>query len=468
VNKTPQTITFNSIGAQTVGTPLILTAAASSGLTVSYASTTTSVCTVSGATASFVASGSCSITASQSGNTTYAAATPVTESFSVNGTPQTITFNSIGAQTVGTPLILTAMASSGLGISYASTTTSVCTVSGATASFVASGSCSITASQSGSSTYAAATPVTQSFSVNGTPQTITFGSISAQAVGTPLTLTATATSGLAVSYASTTTPICTVANATATFLAPGMCSITASQSGDGISYAATVPVTQSFMVNLAPLPVSNSPVGTALAAQPVQVLFTAAGTLGSVAVLTQGAPNLDFTDAGSDSCTVGTAYTVGQVCTVNVQFTPTAPGQRKGAVVITDGSGNVLANTYIYGTGTGPAIAFTPSPQLLRGDPSNPFDLPSGTAVDGSGNIYVADYGHSGVVEILAADGTLKTLGSGFFQPRDVAVDGAGNVFVADTFNDAVKEILAVNGVIPANPTIIPIGGFVNAPTASR
>jgi hypothetical protein len=79
-----QTITFNNPGTQTVGTPLTLVATASSGLTVSLASQTTSVCTVSGATATFLTAGTCTIQATQAGNATYAAATPVTDSFTVN------------------------------------------------------------------------------------------------------------------------------------------------------------------------------------------------------------------------------------------------------------------------------------------------------------------------------------------------------------------------------------------------
>jgi len=78
-----QTITFAAIGAQTVGTPLSLVASASSGLPVGFASTTPSVCTVSATTASFVLAGTCTIVASQGGNATYAAATPVSRSFSV-------------------------------------------------------------------------------------------------------------------------------------------------------------------------------------------------------------------------------------------------------------------------------------------------------------------------------------------------------------------------------------------------
>jgi hypothetical protein len=41
---------------------------------------------------------------------------------------------------------------------------------------------------------------------------------------------------------------------------------------------------------------------------------------------------------------------------------------------------------------------------------------------------------------------TVDTLGSGFSGPYGVAVDGSGNVFVADTLNNVVKEILAAGG----------------------
>ena len=168
-NSQPQTITFNNPGTQTVGTQLTLAATATSGLPVSFISQTTSVCTVSGTTATFVEAGTCIIQASQAGNRTYAAATPVSQSFTVNAaslTAQTITFNNPGAQTVGTPLTLVATASSGLTVSFASTTQGVCTISGTAVTLAASGTCAIQATQPGNSTYAAATPVTQSFMVN--------------------------------------------------------------------------------------------------------------------------------------------------------------------------------------------------------------------------------------------------------------------------------------------------------------
>lgn len=84
VGHTAQTITFDNPGTQTVGAPLTLSATASSGLTVSFASATPSVCTVSGTTATFGAAGTCTIDASATGNSTYGAASQVAQSFTVN------------------------------------------------------------------------------------------------------------------------------------------------------------------------------------------------------------------------------------------------------------------------------------------------------------------------------------------------------------------------------------------------
>jgi len=79
----PQTITFNNPGAQTVGTQLTLVATATSGLMVTLTPQTANVCTLSGATATFVTTGTCTIQATQGGNASYSAAAPVTQSFLV-------------------------------------------------------------------------------------------------------------------------------------------------------------------------------------------------------------------------------------------------------------------------------------------------------------------------------------------------------------------------------------------------
>jgi hypothetical protein len=188
---------------------------------------------------------------------------------------------------------------------------------------------------------------------------------------------------------------------------------------------------------------------------PIAMVFTfdAAVTLGSTAVLTQGATDLDFTDAGGDTCTPNTAYNAGGTCTINVTFKPRYPGVRYGAAELLDTSGNLLANGYVQGTGVGPQVTFANSTSgvYLPGTQTtldSPFSYPAGITVDSSGNVFVADRQKAAVTEVLAAGGytTVKTLGTGFFYPFSVAVDGSGNVFVADSANKAVKEILAAGG----------------------
>jgi hypothetical protein len=77
-----QTITFGPLANVIFGVPpFTISAAASSGLPVSFTSSTPKVCTVTGNTVTIVGVGRCSITASQGGNTNYLAAPPVTQSF---------------------------------------------------------------------------------------------------------------------------------------------------------------------------------------------------------------------------------------------------------------------------------------------------------------------------------------------------------------------------------------------------
>jgi sugar lactone lactonase YvrE len=208
----------------------------------------------------------------------------------------------------------------------------------------------------------------------------------------------------------------------------------------------------------------SSPVGTLTSSFPVTLTFTAGGTLGNIQVLTQGAPNLDFTDAVTgDTCSVGTNYSAGATCVVNVIFTPKYAGPRYGAVVLEDGSGNLLASAYVNGLGIGPQITFanttlsTFAPNSISTLGGNfAFSSPTGIAVDASGNVFVADATHQAVEEIPAGcvlSACVTTLGGGFQfgGPYGVAVDGAGNLFVSDNGNHAVYELLAVGGYTTVN-----------------
>ena len=188
------------------------------------------------------------------------------------------------------------------------------------------------------------------------------------------------------------------------------------------------------------------PVGTASGTQTATILFSSNFTLKSISVLTQGASGLDFAFSSGGTCSVGTAYSTGQSCTVNYIFTPTAPGQRIGAIVIADSSGNVQAIDYISGTGTGPLAVMYPGTQsVLVG---SGLSFPRGIAIDGSGNIYIADSENNRVLKETLSSGTYvqSSVGSGLSQPVGVAVDGGGNVYIADTFNSRVLKETLSNG----------------------
>jgi hypothetical protein len=162
-------------------------------------------------------------------------------------------------------------------------------------------------------------------------------------------------------------------------------------------------------------------------------------TFGAINVVTQGATNLDFTLSSGGTCT-GTVSS-GSICTVNVTFAPLAPGVRMGAVQLMDNSGNLLVTTMIHGVGQGPAIAFGPGVQNTI--EVSGLGVPYDVAVDGAGDIFIADPYNSRVVEIPAGGGAQTTVGTGFDFPMSVAIDGAGDVFIADA---ALWEIPAGGG----------------------
>jgi sugar lactone lactonase YvrE len=214
--------------------------------------------------------------------------------------------------------------------------------------------------------------------------------------------------------------------------------LSAAYSGDSVYSAAS---SSALVENIVAAPAASSPVttigpvnGGSTGSAGVKITFSASETLGGIMVLTQGNPNLDFTNAGGGTCVLSKAYSQGDSCTVNVTFTPKFAGQRDGAVVLTDGSANVIGTAYLAGTAVGPQSAFMPGRQIT----ADTFGDPYGVAVDGSGNLYVADNDHASIyLETLQQSGSYvrSEIGSGFAVPNGVAVDGAGNVYVADWGN---------------------------------
>lgn len=260
ITKATQTITFGALPDRTFGdADVTVIAATSSGLDVSF--TSGGVCTVSGSTVHLTGAGACTVTAAQSGNAIFASATAVLQSFTVAKAGQTITFPAIPDHAFGdADFSINATASSGSAVSWSVSGT--CGVSGTTLHLAGPGVCSVTASQAGSANYLAATPVTRSFNIAKTPQTIALADPGPQSQGIAFTVHATASSGLAVAY--TGDAVCSVSGSTVTPSRAGSCTITAHQGGNGtfaaapdVSVAVQIAVTRASQT-ISAFTVSNS------------------------------------------------------------------------------------------------------------------------------------------------------------------------------------------------------------------
>ncbi|MEE9325677.1 MAG: DUF1566 domain-containing protein, partial [Cocleimonas sp.] len=259
VVKEDQFISFNPPVSKTVNdSNFQINASATSGLIVSFSSNTQSVCTVSllnavGYIVNIHSAGDCSITASQEGSDAYHPAADVTKTIFIEeddvvSQVQIILFDPPTTKTVGdAPFVISATASSGLPVSFSSTTANVCTIDNSNSvTIVKAGDCIIVASQSGSIDFFPAdetrTILIEEAEVEKLDQTISFNLPATKTVGdAPFAISALATSELVVSFTSTTAAVCTVNIDIVTIVSAGTCSITASQAGnDGFNPAADV------------------------------------------------------------------------------------------------------------------------------------------------------------------------------------------------------------------------------------
>ena len=101
------------------------------------------------------------------------------------------------------------------------------------------------------------------------------------------------------------------------------------------------------------------------------------------------------------------------------------------------------------------------APKLGDGGPATKASIyiagnKAGLAVDATGNLYIADFGHhrirkvdtSGMITTVAGNGQHGFSGDGgpatqtsLYNPTGVAVDGAGNLYIADNLNFRVRKV---------------------------
>ena len=92
------------------------------------------------------------------------------------------------------------------------------------------------------------------------------------------------------------------------------------------------------------------------------------------------------------------------------------------------------------------------------------LSYPRGVAVDGSGNIYIADtYANrirvvtkgNGIITTVAGTGSIGSSGDGgkatsatIYNPRTVAVDSSRNIYIADAANNRIRMVTRSTGII--------------------
>ena len=179
-----------------------------------------------------------------------------------------------------------------------------------------------------------------------------------------------------------------------------------------------------------------------------------------------------YTASGDLNVTLGFAPAPGVILTLvdNISVgavTGTFTGLAEGATVTATYGGDTFRFAISYVGGTGNDIILTraggSSVSTLAGSgvagnadgtgASAQFAFATGVAVDGSGNVYVADANINrirkvtalGVVTTLAgsSSGYLDATGTSaqFNRPYDVAVDAVGNVYVTDAGNHRIRKV---------------------------
>ena len=107
------------------------------------------------------------------------------------------------------------------------------------------------------------------------------------------------------------------------------------------------------------------------------------------------------------------------------------------------------------------------------------LDLPEGIAVDGHGNLFIADTGNNLIREVNLSSGLITTIAgngtTGYTEisgapptadelnhPTGVALDDLGNLFIADTGNNVIRKIAPAPGGFASGGTMTTFAGDYN------
>ena len=257
--KADQSITFDLVDTITFGESVTMEGMATSGLTVSYNSSS-AIASIDGNTLTGTGVGDVTITASQEGDTNYNEATDVEQLLTVVKADQTVTFNLVN-DTIGfgDRIALGATVSSGLSVSYSVDNSSLASISNDTLTATGVGNITISAYHPGNTNYNASDTITRVLTIEKADQVISFDALDPVTFGDdPFALTATGgASGNSVTFSSSNTSVATVSGNSVTIVGAGTTTITASQLGND-DYNDASDVNQELTVNKATATVTLS------------------------------------------------------------------------------------------------------------------------------------------------------------------------------------------------------------------
>jgi VCBS repeat-containing protein len=251
IGKSGQTITFAELPAKTYGDPAFaVSATASSGLAVALAAVGN--CSLAGGVLSVTGAGSCTVTASQPGNESFAAAAEVARTFVIAKAALTVRADnkSRGFGEQNPPLTGT-LEGVRNGDAIVDSYSTDATAESPTGEYDIIASVS---APNGVLDNYNVTRLHAKLTVGKASQTITFAQPSDKTYGDPsFSVSATATSSLTVAFAASGN--CSIAGTTVTILAAGGCTVTASQPGNE-SYGPAADVARSLLIRTATLTVT--------------------------------------------------------------------------------------------------------------------------------------------------------------------------------------------------------------------
>jgi hypothetical protein len=430
IAKAAQTISITAPGTVRFGDAAFsIAATASSGLAITYSTgtnTTNSACSVaSNGTVTINDVGDCEVTANQSGDSVYDAATATSLTFQVaKGYQAALSITSANSVTYGGTISLTTSGGSGQGtISFV--TGGTCSVSGSTLTVgVAGSACTVTATKAADSQYLAASSAAQTVTVLRASQpTLSMSSASSVAFGDTLTLLVSGGAGTgALTYSTTGT--CSEAGGILTVGAVGSaCTVTATKAASA-NYESATSATQTITVvkaNQQPLIITSASSGLYGAL----ILPTVSGGSGG------GAVTYSVTGSG---CTMFSGQVFLTAATLPCDLTATKAGSANYNAV----TSSVMSITIYKASQT---ITVAPAPNNARA--LGAF-TPFATANSGLQVTYSIDASTSSVCRVRM--GSIEFLTSGtclvnYDQVGDINVTAATQVQQSITVGKAAQTI---------------------------